>query len=186
MSAILDLVSATKGFLTPRMTKAEREAIVNPVNGLEVYQTNEGDGKYICNGDRWDKVSNLGYFYAENAQTGNPTNGMSLLYNANVVANVIWTGGTGSYALFPGRYKLTANQNIVDKGAGLSYQFYNDTIPIGSIGSSSDVTGSKGTSCPASFIFECTSLTTVSVKVVEDNTVKLDPTGSFIMIEQLS
>ena len=36
-SAVLDLVSNTKGFLVPRVTQAERLAIVNPARGLMVY-----------------------------------------------------------------------------------------------------------------------------------------------------
>lgn len=36
-SAILDLVTTNKGFLVPRVTQAERLAIVNPARGLMVY-----------------------------------------------------------------------------------------------------------------------------------------------------
>ncbi|MFM2394223.1 MAG: hypothetical protein RLZZ546_2205 [Bacteroidota bacterium] len=36
-SAILDISSTTKGLLLPRMTTAQRDAIVNPVNGLMIY-----------------------------------------------------------------------------------------------------------------------------------------------------
>lgn len=38
-SAMLHLKSTTKGFLMPRMTKAQRILIPNPANGLQVYQT---------------------------------------------------------------------------------------------------------------------------------------------------
>jgi hypothetical protein len=41
-SAMLDVKSATKGVLIPRMTFTERDAIVNPANGLMVYCTNCG------------------------------------------------------------------------------------------------------------------------------------------------
>ncbi|MEK9516540.1 MAG: hypothetical protein VWZ97_00825 [Flavobacteriaceae bacterium] len=39
-SSILDLSSTSKGFLIPRMTEAQRNAISNPPVGLLVYQTN--------------------------------------------------------------------------------------------------------------------------------------------------
>ena len=39
-SAILDLQSTSKGFLLPRMTSTDREAIENPRMGLSVY--------YVC------------------------------------------------------------------------------------------------------------------------------------------
>lgn len=38
-SAVLQADSTTKGFLIPRMTKAQRDAIVSPANGLLIYQT---------------------------------------------------------------------------------------------------------------------------------------------------
>lgn len=38
-SAMLDVSSTTKGFLTPRMTLAERNAIATPATGLLIYQT---------------------------------------------------------------------------------------------------------------------------------------------------
>ena len=40
VSAMLDLNSTTKGLLIPRMTDAQRIAIIAPANGLMVYQTN--------------------------------------------------------------------------------------------------------------------------------------------------
>lgn len=38
-SALLDLTSTTKGLLTPRMTQAQRDAIVRPATGLIIYNT---------------------------------------------------------------------------------------------------------------------------------------------------
>jgi hypothetical protein len=38
-SAILDATSSTQGFLPPRMTTAQRDAIVSPATGLLVYNT---------------------------------------------------------------------------------------------------------------------------------------------------
>ena len=39
-SAVLDLKSTTKGFLPPRMTIAERDAIVSPAMGLLIWYAN--------------------------------------------------------------------------------------------------------------------------------------------------
>lgn len=36
-SALLELVSTTKGLIFSRMTTAQRDAIVNPINGLVIY-----------------------------------------------------------------------------------------------------------------------------------------------------
>jgi len=40
-SSILDVTSTTKGFLPPRMTKAQRNAIAAPAEGLMIYQTED-------------------------------------------------------------------------------------------------------------------------------------------------
>jgi len=45
-SAILDLQSSSKGFLIPRMTKTQRNAISNPATGLLLYQTSDTTGFY--------------------------------------------------------------------------------------------------------------------------------------------
>ncbi len=55
-SALLDLTSTTKGFLPPRMTAANRSAIVSPVAGLVVYQTDGTAGLYQFNGATWYQV----------------------------------------------------------------------------------------------------------------------------------
>lgn len=38
-SALIALNSVTKGFLLPRMTSTQRDAIVNPTGGLLIYNT---------------------------------------------------------------------------------------------------------------------------------------------------
>lgn len=60
-SAALEIESTTKGFLPPRMTRAQRDAIVNPVAGLVVYQTNEIPGLYHFTGAAWLNLSSAQY-----------------------------------------------------------------------------------------------------------------------------
>ena len=45
-SAMLDVSSTTKGLLAPRMTKAQRNAINTPANGLLIFQTDDTSGFY--------------------------------------------------------------------------------------------------------------------------------------------
>lgn len=52
-SAILDIKSTAKGLLIPRMTTAQRSAIVNPATGLLVFQTDGSKGFYYRNGSAW-------------------------------------------------------------------------------------------------------------------------------------
>ncbi|MFZ4520787.1 MAG: hypothetical protein ACOYNC_03725 [Bacteroidales bacterium] len=55
-SAMLDVQSSNKGMLIPRMTGGQRAAIVNPVNGLMVYQTDGITGVYYFNSGIWQRV----------------------------------------------------------------------------------------------------------------------------------
>ncbi|HWB28263.1 MAG TPA: hypothetical protein VG738_22475 [Chitinophagaceae bacterium] len=52
-SAILDVSSAKKGVLIPRMLSSQRTGIVNPATGLLVYQTDAPAGFYQYNGSAW-------------------------------------------------------------------------------------------------------------------------------------
>jgi len=56
-SAILDVNATNKGVLLPRLTEAQRNAIVSPANGLVVYQTTGRIGFYFYDGDSWIRMS---------------------------------------------------------------------------------------------------------------------------------
>ncbi len=56
-SAVLHLKSETKGFLPPRMTGEQREAIVTPAEGLLVYQTDGTEGIYYFKDGAWALLS---------------------------------------------------------------------------------------------------------------------------------
>jgi uncharacterized protein (TIGR02145 family) len=56
-SAKLDVSSTTQGFLTPRMTAAQRIAIASPAEGLLVYQTNVPAGFYFYKAGVWTSLS---------------------------------------------------------------------------------------------------------------------------------
>lgn len=56
-SAVLEAVSTTKGFLPPRMTQTQRNAITSPATGLVVYCTDCTGGKLQAyNGSTWDSM----------------------------------------------------------------------------------------------------------------------------------
>ena len=52
-SAMLDVSDTAKGFLVPRMTQAQRNAIVSPAVGLMVFQTDVNPGFRWWNGTSW-------------------------------------------------------------------------------------------------------------------------------------
>lgn len=57
-SSLLDITSTSKGALVPRMTKAQRDAIVAPATGLLIFQTNSTAGFYYYTGTKWTGVAN--------------------------------------------------------------------------------------------------------------------------------
>jgi len=59
-SSLLEVKSATKGILIPRMTKTQRDAITSPATGLLIYQTDKTPGFYYYNGTAWTAVSSKG------------------------------------------------------------------------------------------------------------------------------
>lgn len=55
-SAKLEVAATDKGFLLPRLTSAQKDAIVSPANGLLVYQTDAVAGFYVNSGTPSSKV----------------------------------------------------------------------------------------------------------------------------------
>ncbi len=82
-SAMLDIKSLTKGFLTPRMTTVQRDAITLPAIGLLVFDTNI-NGYYYYNGTDWVNLSTGG------------TTGPFWSYNS---PNIYMTTGTNKLGL---------------------------------------------------------------------------------------
>lgn len=52
VSSLLDLTSTTKGFLPPRMTTTQRNAISSPATGLEIFNTTTAQPE-VYNGSAW-------------------------------------------------------------------------------------------------------------------------------------
>ena len=86
-SALLDVVSTSKGMLVPRMTTLQMNAVAAPSNGLIIYNT---DSSCFCyyNSSVWKSLCNAG----ANGATG-PT-GAAGATGATGVAGV--TGATGA------------------------------------------------------------------------------------------
>ena len=94
-SAILDLSSTNKGLLVPRMTAAQRAAIVLPATGLVVYQTDGTAGLYFNAGTSGSASWQL---VGANAIGGQwSASGANLYYSSGKVA----VGTT------PGTYRFT-------------------------------------------------------------------------------
>jgi hypothetical protein len=79
-SAMLDVYSVDKGMLIPRMTTSQRTNIVNPANGLLVYDQTESCFYFMQNSE-WIKLSSIN----EGAGTDEP-----LFYVANSAGDTIF------------------------------------------------------------------------------------------------
>jgi uncharacterized protein (TIGR02145 family) len=73
-SAIIEATSTTQGFLPPRMTGAQRDAISSPVAGLIIWCSNCGLGEIeVYNGSSWINISGTSASTASNVVIGTQT-----------------------------------------------------------------------------------------------------------------
>jgi len=109
-SAQLEVISTTKGFLPPRMTSAQREAISAPATGLVVYQTNGTAGLYYYNGTTWLTLTT----HDKRTFLKNHVNASTTLINGP--SNV--SNWTGSYAASGGDVVVTASFSAYASSVG--------------------------------------------------------------------
>jgi hypothetical protein len=113
-SSILTMVSTTQGFLPPRMTTTQRNAIASPATGLVVYDTTLNDPFYF-NGTAWTM------FQDAITLTTTGTSGAATLvgttlnipqYQAALTNPVTGTGTSGQVAYFNGTSSITGETNL--------------------------------------------------------------------------
>jgi hypothetical protein len=80
-SAMLDVKSTDQGFLPPRMTMVQRDAIASPVDGLMIYchDCPVPNNLQIYTGTKWHPIAYNRFPYATSVnQSGNPWFGFVL------------------------------------------------------------------------------------------------------------
>ncbi len=94
-SSILEISSTNKGFLAPRLTTSERDAMVNPANGLQIFNITTGCLNYFIDNTWFEKcgtqiTSSIGELKCHEANlNGTIINGSSI---SNVTVNIPYTG----------------------------------------------------------------------------------------------
>jgi hypothetical protein len=99
-SAILEVNSTSKGFLPPRMTNLERNAISNPVEGLMIWNTTENEIN-VFNGSLWVNMSGF----------TNQTVSVGMKYQGGIVAYVLDNPNPDQYSN-PQNYLIISNTDL--------------------------------------------------------------------------
>lgn len=154
--AMLDIVSTTKGVLLPRMTKAQRDAIASPVNGLLIYQTDNTKGFYFYNGSSWTAVTSTGASKTLNNLTA-PTkvsqdllpdtdNSLDLGSSTKAWRNIYASGNVGIGTINPTERLQVSGKVLLENGFGATNAalLYNDATDYMFIGPNSGSTSNGG------------------------------------------
>jgi hypothetical protein len=117
-SAMLDVKSTTKGMLIPRMTIAQRDAIVNPANGLLIFCTDNyqyysyrsgissGGGTWVMVSSQWESSGANINFPIGNVGIGTWSPGSKLTVFGTI--ETVW----GGYKFPDGTMQITAAPSI--------------------------------------------------------------------------
>lgn len=90
--AILDVKSITKGFLMPRLTKVQRDAVFGLGNseiGMLIFQTDNNTGFYFWNGSVWIKLSEEPTLLTD--ATNKTVEYQASSFDIKVGSNISWT-----------------------------------------------------------------------------------------------
>lgn len=107
-SAILDLQNSDKGFLPPRMTVAQRNAISNPATGLMIYNTSTKRPNYYS-GSQWETFDDTW----ENC--GSTITYSDQIYNTVMIGNKCWMAENLNVGTIVNVVTDQTNNDIIEK-----------------------------------------------------------------------
>ncbi|PAM92765.1 hypothetical protein B4N84_21785 [Flavobacterium sp. IR1] len=145
-SAVLELSSTQKGFLPPRLTTLQRNAIVQPAEGLTIYNTNKNclewynkSGWYNSCGDNPPAVAD---YTCNTLETGTMTEGIPVSGVSQTITATVSAPGSYDISTTNNGVTFSARGNFTSKGkqdiilhatgipiAGGDYDFILNTSP---------------------------------------------------------
>lgn len=125
-SAALDIVSNNKGFLYPRMTSVERLAIINPAEGLQVFDTNSqcmmlyANSQWKCFPRTEALTTNVVAVIQYNGFTGFTGNSRVIIPSGILYDSQNWVSLNGNRLHFtrPGKYQISVHAYARRENAG--------------------------------------------------------------------
>jgi CRISPR/Cas system-associated exonuclease Cas4 (RecB family) len=145
-SALLDMVSTSKGFLPPRMTEAERNAISTPATGLIVYNSDDNTVDYY-DGDSWEVVGpSVATVAADSLDFDDFTDTMALDASTSIAADnaevlSIVNTGTGNSFLVEDETSPDASPFVIDASGNVGI---GTTVPGAKVHAITSAAGAKG------------------------------------------
>lgn len=132
-AAALDVSSTTAGFVMPRMTTAQMNAIGTPIAGLQVYNTEE-NCTFLYNGSNWRSLcaktfqqSDAGSFQVARGNSADLSQSITLAGTQNITVQVsfnpqAWTNAANAYG--QGTYNILIDGVVVT--GSMRYSFQNE------------------------------------------------------------
>jgi PKD repeat protein len=138
-SSVLDVESSTKGFLPPRMTSAQRDAIASPAAGLRIYNTTTNCENFY-NGSVWQEICGQ-CIPGVPAMPGTISGNATVCASATAVSySIIAVPGASSYTwTVPAGWSITSGQGTTSI-----------TVNAGSVGQNGNITVSAVNACGTS------------------------------------
>ncbi|MBC7419720.1 MAG: hypothetical protein H7328_03235, partial [Bdellovibrio sp.] len=132
-SSLLDVSSTTKGFLPPRMTRAQRNAVVSPAQALMIYNTDDNTIDYY-NGAAWFSLNGSPKYIKLGMSSGAQAvdNGSVIGFDTVRASSGMTRSGNGINLKAGVTYRIEASVNInfSDGNNYLGYYLHNGTTGI--------------------------------------------------------
>ena len=147
-SAMLDVKSTSKGLLLPRLTQEQRNAIVNPAAGLQLFNTTTSKPNYF-DGTAWKNYDGTTAFSLPTVTTMPVTFTPGIGGSATGGGNVTWDGGTAITARGvcwgAENPTLGAYHSEAEGSTGIFTSIIYDILPFGTYHVRAYATNSAGT-----------------------------------------